>query len=41
MTIIIGSSRTKLGDSNTYIYVDTTNNKIQFYINGVLVQEWG
>lgn len=31
----------KFGSSTTYILVDTINNKIQLYVNGVLVQEWG
>lgn len=30
----------KIGSSTTYIYVDTTNNKIQFYINSAKVEEW-
>jgi hypothetical protein len=30
----------KIGSSTTYIYVDTTNNKIQVYVSGSLVHEW-
>ena len=30
----------RMGDANTYIYVDTTNKKIQVYIDGVKVHEW-
>lgn len=30
----------QLGDSSTYINVDTTNKKIQIYVNGTLVNEW-
>ena len=30
----------KYGSATTYILVDTTNNKIQLWVNGVLVQEF-
>lgn len=30
----------KIGSATTYLYVDTTNNKIQAYVNSVLVNEW-
>lgn len=30
----------KIGSATTYIFVDTSNNKIQMYVNGVLVQEF-
>ncbi len=30
----------KIGSSTTYIYIDTTNNKIQFFVNGVKQEEW-
>jgi len=30
----------EIGDSNTKIKIDTTNHKIQFYINGVKKAEW-
>lgn len=31
----------ELGDSSTYIKVDTTNDKIEFYVDGNKVAEWG
>jgi len=31
---------TVLGSGNTYIQVDATNNKIEFYVNGTKVVEW-
>ena len=31
----------KYGDANTYIKVDTTNKKIEIWVNGAKVHEWG
>lgn len=31
----------KYGDANTYIFVDTTNKKIEFWVDGVKVHEFG
>lgn len=30
----------EIGSSLTYIKVDTTNHRIEFYVNGVLKQRW-
>jgi len=30
----------EIGNSSTYIKVDTTNHRIEFYVNGVLKQRW-
>ncbi len=30
----------KIGSATTYIFVDTVNNKIQFFVNGVKQEEW-
>ena len=30
----------KIGSATTYIYVDTTNNKIQLFVNSIKVEDW-
>ena len=30
----------KFGSATTYVFVDTTNNKIEFWVNGVKVHEF-
>lgn len=30
----------RIGDENTYIEVDTVNNKVVIFVNGVKVVEW-
>ena len=40
MGIFIARSPNKIGNSSTYVEVDTANNFINVYVNGVLKNRW-
>ena len=31
----------KIGNDSTYVYADIVNNKVEIWVNGTKVQEWG
>jgi len=37
----ITPAHTKIGNSSTYVKADTANNRVEIWVNGVKVQEWG
>lgn len=41
MTRYRTAMRKKIGNNTTYVQVDTANNRIEFYVSGTKVAEWG